>query len=65
MKVNINGKTFDLMQAKVNNMTDVEIAKFCVDSDDPAVRELAYRLGAAHGWNNDGAENNHAHQAEV
>ena len=63
--VNIAGKSFNLNQAHVNNLTDVELAKFCADSSDPMIRELAYRLGSARKWNPDDKANHHDQRATI
>jgi len=63
MDININGKRFTLSQATVNNRTDIELAKFCAGSDDPVVRELAYRLGRARGWRAGCPVNGHDNRA--
>jgi len=65
LNISVNGKTFSLTQANINNKTDVELAKFCADSDDPVVRELAYRLGNVADWNPDDPVNNHCNRAEM
>lgn len=65
MKISINGKTLELNQATVNNKTDVELAKLCADSDDPVVRELAYRLGGVHCWEPERVMNSHNQRAEI
>jgi len=65
MDIIINNKRFTMSQATINNKTDVEMAKFCADSDDPVVRELAYRLGKAHSWNIDCEINGHDSRAVI
>jgi len=65
MDIIIHNKRITMTQATVNNKKDVEFAKLCADSDDPVVRELAYRLGKVHGWNIDCVINSHDHRAVI